>query len=145
MSLIDLVDSGAIPALEMTMRFAAKRQQLIAHNVANIETPDFRQADVSVRGFQKMLADAVDRRREDGEDAGPLSWTETAEVRRGAGRELTLRAGTSAGGVLFHDRNNRDLERLMQDQAENVGAFRVAADLLRTRFDILRSAIAQRA
>jgi flagellar basal body rod protein FlgB len=46
--------------------------------------------------------------------------------------------------VLFHDRNNRDLERLMQGLAENTTTYRVAADLLRSRYDVLRTAISQR-
>lgn len=145
MPLVDMLDSGAIPMLETAMKFAARRQELIAHNIANIETPDFRQVDVSVDGFRRALAEAVDRRREEGGESGPFVLGDSSEVRQGAGGELVLNPSTPSGGILFHDRNDRDLERLMQDQAENAGAFRVATDLLRTRFDLLKSAISQRA
>ncbi len=145
MALLDLIESGAIPVLETTMKFAARRQELIAHNIANIETPGFQQVDVSVAGFQKMLSEAVERRRSAGDEAGKFELEDSDEVRRGAGGELILTPTTATGGILAHDRNNRDLERLMQDQTENAGAFRVATDLLRTRFDLIKTAISQRA
>ena len=55
MFLDDVVNSGAIPALEMTMRFAGRRQALLAHNIANLDTPNFQPKDVSPRWFQRML------------------------------------------------------------------------------------------
>lgn len=131
--------------LEAAIKFAAQRQKMIAHNIANIETPGFLQVDVSISGFRKLLSEAVDRRREAGGDSAPFVLGESSEVRQSASGDLILNPSTPSGGILAHDRNNRDLERLMQAQAENAGSFRVATDLLRTRFDLLKSAISQRA
>lgn len=141
----DLLNSGAMPVLEMTARFAGQRQGVLAHTIANIDTPDFRPLDVSPGAFQRMLREAVDRRREAGPGAA-LEWEETREVERGgpAPFDLRLIPRTPSGNILFHDRNNRDLERLMQAQAENAGAFRVATDLLRSRFQQLGAAIGER-
>lgn len=141
----DLLNSGAMPVLEMTARFSAQRQGVLAHNIANIDTPDFRPVDASPAAFQRMLREAVDRRRAAGASA-PLEWEETREVRRGGPGPFDLRLvpRTPTGNILFHDRNNRDLERLMQAQAENAGAFRVATDLLRSRYQLLGAAIGER-
>lgn len=139
-----LVNSGAIPVLEASLRFAAGRQTLLAHNIANIDTPDFRPMDVSTADFQRALGEAIDARRARGLDEGDLPFENTREVARHADGTLTLTPRTGSGSILFHDRNNRDLERMMQDLAENVGAFRVASDLLRHRFEHLRSAIGER-
>lgn len=127
------------------MRFAAQRQQLIAHNVANLETPDFLAADVSVNDFRRSLAAAVEERRgtQGGENV-PLAWRGTREVKPLADGGLALRPRHASPGVLFHDRNNRDLEKTMQDMVENVSAFRVASDFFRTHMDLLRAAISQR-
>ena len=142
----ELINGGAIPVLEMTMRFAGQRQRLIAHNIANAETPDFQPADVSVSGFQKMLGEAIDKRRKGGSElSGTLSWGETSELKKSSNGTLKLKPGTPQEGILFHDRNNRDLDRLMQDNVENGLVFRMSSELLRSRYDILRSAIAQRA
>ncbi len=145
MSPLDLTSSGAIPALEMAVRFAAQRQAVIAGNIANISTPDYRPLDLSVDEFRKVLGEAVQKRRvQVGGQDGPLPWEETAELKRGGDGGLVVNPTTVGKGILQHDRNNGDLERMMQAQAENALAFRVAAELLRGRFDQLRAAIAER-
>jgi flagellar basal-body rod protein FlgB len=142
----DVVNSGSIPTLELAMRFAGQRQAVISHNIANLETPDFRPLDASPAQFQRILARAIDERRaRNGGQSGPLEWRATDEIGRGRDGELLLNPRTPSRGILFHDRNNRDLERLMQDNAENVSAFRVATDMLKSRHDALRAAIAERA
>jgi flagellar basal-body rod protein FlgB len=139
-----LTNTGAMPTLEAVLRFAGERQRLIAHNIANLSTPDFQPRDVSVEGFQKALAGAIDRRRErTGGTHGALGFEGTREVRVGRGR-LELRPDQHAGGVLAHDRNARDLERTMQDMVENASVYRVAADLLRAQKERLHAAIGER-
>lgn len=146
MQIRDLMTSGPLPALEMTMRFAGARQRLLAHNIANVDTPNFVGTDVDPRSFQKVLGEAVDRRRERTAGAfGALDWRETRELR--AGDEpgtLHLRPQAAHAGVLAHDRNASDLERLMQDMVENASAYRVASDLYRAHRGTLMTAIAQR-
>jgi len=135
-------DAGALPTLARSMQFAARRQELIAHNIANISTPNFVQKDVSVRAFQESLGEAIDRRRaRTGSSRGPLELQGTREVRVAPSGGLRLNPTSARDGVLFHDRNNRSVERLMQDMVENMTAFRVAGDLLKSRMAILRSAI----
>jgi flagellar basal-body rod protein FlgB len=141
----DLANQGAMPALEATLRFAAGRQRLIAGNVANLSTPDYRQLDVSPQHFRERLAEAVEqRRRATGGMHGALEGRSSAELKFGPRGALRLEPVEVGRGILAHDRNNRDLERLMQDQAENAAMFRVATDLLRSRFDLLRTAISER-
>lgn len=134
-----------MPALEMALRFSAQRQTIIAGNVANISTPGYIAMDLSVPEFQRVLGDAIEKRRAaTGGQEGPLMWEETDELTRGAGGTLVATAHTPGPGILAHDRNNRDLDRLMQAQAENALMFRVAAELLRSRMDTLRAAISER-
>ena len=135
-----------MPAAEMLLKFAGQRQKIIAHNIANIDTPGYIQQDVDPQGFQQMLGDAIEQRRhKNGGAFGELQWKETAEIKRvGRSSDFQLSPTSGGGGILHHDRNNRDLERLMQDMVENASAYRVAADLLRTQRNQLRNAIAQR-
>jgi len=139
----EITSSGAIPVLEASMRFAARRQEIIAGNIANIETPDYRPMNVSVAGFRKALAEAVEARRGRGGN-GEIRVQDPREVRNLPDGSMVLTPRTASPGVLFHDRNNRNVETLMQDLVENAGAFRVAGDFLRTRYDLLRMAIAER-
>jgi len=145
MFISDLTTADAIPTLATSLRFAAQRQQFISHNIANLSTPDFRPQDVSVRGFQETLADAVDRRRARFDGVrGELPWRESREIRRNEHGLMDLKPNDRGRNILFHDRNNRDLERLMQDLVENTGYFQVSAQLLRSRFDLLGDAISER-
>jgi flagellar basal-body rod protein FlgB len=139
-------NAGSLPALEAAMRFASQRQKLIAHNIANFETPNFIPTDVSPGEFQKVLAEAVDSRREKtGGMHGKLSIKRTRELQQSASGSLTLSPRTPVGGVLAQDKNASNLERTMQDLVENAVMFRVAADLHRARAGIIKKAIGERA
>jgi flagellar basal-body rod protein FlgB len=142
----EITNSGAIPSLEMSLRFAGARQRLLAHNIANISTPDFRPMDVDPAHFAQVLRGAIEERRaRTGHERGELPGMASKQIGMGCHGELRLTPRTPSGNILFHDRNNRDLERLMQDNSENVAAFRLSSELLRSRFEMLRSAIAERA
>ena len=139
----DVTTSGALPALELSIRFAGERQRIIANNIANFETPDYQQVDVSPREFQRVLGAAVDdRRSQNGGGSGALQLGRSREVETSGGFKLTPRPGR--GSVLFHDRTNRDIERSMQDLVENASAFRVATELFAQQTALLRSAVSER-
>jgi flagellar basal-body rod protein FlgB len=141
----DVVNSGAIPSLEAMLRFSGERHRLIAHNIANLSTPNFRPVDVSPRSFQQRLAAAIEERRErTGGLHGELRLDGGREVEQGPDGRLRLSPRQASQGILFHDRNNRDLERLMQDHAENAGVYRLSADLLRAKYQQIREAIGER-
>ena len=144
--LSDVLNSGALPTLEAMLRFAGGRQRIIANNIANATVPGYLQQDVSVTEFQKTLSKAIEARREEtGGMMGALQLESTDQVELGSDGRMTLTPGESPhGGILFHDRTNRDMERLMQDNAENAGAFRIASELLRSRMGAIRDAIAER-
>lgn len=146
MQIRDLTTAGAMPALEMTMRYAGARQRLLAHNIANIQTPNFVARDVEPATFQNALSEAVDKRRDRTAGAfGALEWRGTRDLEPGdRPGSLRLNPLRAHGGVLGHDRNATDLEKLMQDMVENATAFRVAGDLYRRQKATLTVAIAQR-
>ena len=83
--------------------------------------------DLSVSDFQKQLAEVVEDRRA-GRTPAPAEHE----------------AGAKGENILFHDRNDRDLDRTMQDLVENFLTFRVANELLRSRFESINVAIRER-
>jgi len=140
----ELTNTGAIPTLELMTRFAGARQRIIAHNIANFDTPDFRPLDVSPSEFQKALGKAVDARRAATGTEGKLPFKATDQVKVARDGLVSLTPTTPSGNILFHDRNNRDLERSMADLAENTAVFRTSIELLRTRYGIIQAAISER-
>ena len=140
-----VTNADAAPVLEAAIQFSGRRHAMIAHNIANLDTPDFLPVDVSVKDFQSQLAEAVDRRRtEFGGARGDLRIKSSSEVSQDAKGNLDLHPRPSSKNILFHDRNNRDLERSMQDLVENVATFRVASELLKQHTATMRLAIGGR-
>ena len=128
------------------MRFASGRQKLLAQNIANLTTPNYQTQDVSPEGFQRMLGEAVDQRRaRNGGSFGDLELTGSREIEqdRATGR-LTLKPKAGSGNIVFHDRNDRDLERSMQALVENASYFRAATDFMRQQKNQLMVAITER-
>lgn len=139
-----LTNGGAIPVLERMVQFSGQRQRLLANNIANLSTPDFRPVDVSVSDFQQNLGEAIDTRRAaHGNTGGDLPLASTREVKVHPG-SMTLEAQPIGENILFHDGNDRDLDRTMQGLVENFMAFRTAAQFMRKQFESLHTAIAGR-
>jgi flagellar basal-body rod protein FlgB len=127
-----LLNQGNAPLLEQMLRFTAARHRLIAENVVNVDTPDYRQRDLSLEKFQALLRGRVETRREVGDAAGSSFDDVSAEVE------------TPTRGILFHDGNNRSMEQLMADQAKNAMMHNLAVELLRKQFQAMEMALKER-
>ncbi|MEM7227930.1 MAG: flagellar basal body protein [Planctomycetota bacterium] len=139
-----VTNGGAVDVLERLMQFAGQRHRIITNNIANISTPGYRMQDVSVKGFQAQLQEAIDARRNDPATVdGPLELRETTQVRAEKDR-LDLRPEPIGTNILFHDQNDRDPERLVQSLVENFVAFRTAAQFLRKEYQLINMAITER-
>ncbi len=136
-----LFNSGSMPVLERMVQFTGQRHAVIADNIANLSTPYYRPKDLSAEKFQKQLRRAVnDRRATAMPRQGELRWQDTREFRFHEGR-LDARPETLDENIMFHDRNNRDLERIMQDLAENTLAHNAGIEMLKSEFSLLKMAI----
>jgi flagellar basal-body rod protein FlgB len=143
--IIDGVTNGdALPVLERLMQFAGQRHRLIAGNIANLSTPGYQPVDLSVEGFRSQLAEAIETRRARfGNTGGHLELRDTAELRF-HDRGIAARPSPVDENILFHDGNDRDLERTMQQLVENFMTFRAAAQLMRQQLDTINVAIRER-
>lgn len=134
---MNIDSSGALPYLERMMQFAGARGTLLNDAIANLDTPGYRAQDVSASEFQGAMKAALAAERN---GASGADFRDTRHIR--FSREgLELQPGGSEESLLFHDGNDRSLERLMQGLSENVLAFRYAAELFRNTHDTLHAAI----
>lgn len=139
-----LFNTGSMPVLERTVQFTARRHELIADNVANFSTPNYRPADLDVSEFQQALGKAIDARRSRGGSfRGGLELADTRSMHFGT-NHIDAKPAYRDDYILFHDRNNRSLERTMKDLAENALAHNGAIQMLRNQFDLLEVAIRER-
>ena len=126
-----LLNQGNAPLLERMLHFTAARHRLIAENVVNVDTPDYRQKDLSLDKFQELLRDRADRRR-------------TAAPGSVAFDDLAAEVESPRSGILFHDGNNRTMEQLMTDQAKNALMHNLVVELLRKQYQSLEAALKER-
>jgi flagellar basal-body rod protein FlgB len=134
----NLTSGGSTPVLERLVQFTSQRHGLLLHNIANISTPNFRPVDVRPETFQQALADAVDARRRG--TTRQLRPSDNDQIRFTA-TSLELTPEPLNDNLLFHDRNNRSLEHLMQSLAENTMTHNAAVQLLAGKFKGIENAI----
>ena len=123
-----LLNDGAEPLLEQTLRFTSARHKLIAQNVVNISTPGYKQQDLSLDKFQRLLAGRADDAAASA--PGSVSFDDIGGDVADAHR-----------GILFHDGQARSMEQLMSDQAKNALMHNLAIELLRQQFQLMQSAL----
>lgn len=139
-----MFDSGAMPVLERTVQYAAERHKHIVNNIANLSTPNYRPTDLPGEEFSDALSRAIDARRaENGGPTGELEMDNTRHIRFNEGG-IEAREIFADDNILFHDRNNRSLEHLMQDLAENAMKHNGAINFLRNEFELMETAIRER-
>lgn len=126
-----LINEGNAPVIEASVRFAAARHRLLAEDIANVDTPGYTQKDLSLENFQQMLGQRLEDR--DHADAGTTRFDDIA------GSE-----DNSAGGILFHDQNNRSMEQLMSDSAKNALFHNMMVEMLRKQFETMEMALKDR-
>jgi flagellar basal-body rod protein FlgB len=140
---IDRILSGDTQrVLEKALKASGLTQEVIAHNLANVDTPGFKRSEVI---FQEKLAAALAAERE---GDGQLKGTRTdsrhlpiGEVPSPGGVEPTtvVRAETS----LRPDGNNVDLDSEMVKLSQNTLLYQALAQLVRMKMTQLRSAISE--
>ena len=139
-----MFESGGLPVLERVVQFTEARHRLLTHNIANLSTPNFQPVDLDPKAFQQELVRALDERRTSPRPFnGPLPVHDTVQVQFKPGR-IATQPSQLGENVLFHDRNDRDLERLMQKLAENTLAHNAAVEMMRNQLNLLNTAIRER-
>ncbi len=140
----NLIGQTAIPALERLMQFAAARHEVLVNNIANIDTPGYLAMDLPVADFQQALAKAI-------KDGAARPGPGAALALRGrqirtdeTGRLVATPRPAEDFNVTFHDRGNRSVEKEMSALAENTLTYNIAAELLRSQFAALKTAIRQK-
>lgn len=129
-----LLNQGNLPLIEQTVKFAQARQRMLAENIVNISTPNYQQKDLSVERFQQVLRDRVDER----------SRSAPGQVRFDDVLSEPQSEDPATPNILFHDRNNRSIEQLMSDQAQNALMHNLMTELLRKQFTAIQDALKER-
>jgi len=133
--MLGIFNTTTIPALEQTLIFAQRRQELLAGNVANLDTPDYHSRDLDSGDFQNALAESIDTARN--APAYSVSPATRDDIYSGP-RQATEQ-------VVFHDGSDVSLEHQVTEMAKNQHLHGLAVATMRSQFSLLRAAITERA
>ena len=131
--MINLFQSTTLPALEHSLNFAQRRHDLLAGNLANMDTPDYKSRDLSVKNFHEALSDSIAA----GADPASVSPTTRDEIAYGPRDAMEQ--------VVFHDGSDVSMEHQVTELAKNQHLHSLAITTMRSQFALLRAAITERA
>ncbi len=130
-----IYQSTVIPVLEQAVNFGQARHNVLAGNIANIDTPGYRARDLSTTVFQDRLKAAIETRNSPtsaGDD--PL-----------ASDDPTLRLSDAFQTILRHDDGRVSLEQQVAELTKNQMQYNMALSVLTQQFRLLQAAISERA
>ena len=141
MFLENLINRGSMPVLERVLSFTAARQEVLANNVSNFATPGYTMKDLPTEEFFGALREAADRRAAGGAGAA-LEMGSTRHLRWDEqGRLEAQVAEAEDNNIVFHDGNNRSVEKQMSEMSKNALLHNVTVELLRQQYNVLQTAI----
>ncbi len=170
-----LLNTSTIPLLEQMASFSERRQEVLAGNVANIDTPDYKMRDLPVADFKSAMKAAVERLQSSGSFAseptknpegfypqtdplGLLNPQTPSTIENSAsvlGNELDLSRYFPAklheaqhadpANVVFRDGSNRSIEHQMMEMTKNSSLQQFSIELMNAQFRTLEAVISERA
>ena len=124
----------SIPVLEQVVNFSQARHNVLAGNIANMDTPGYQVRDLSPQRFQELLKEAIVRR--DHERAGPFAGSDGTALEQ---------IGGNLQGILFHDLSNDNIEYQVAEMTKNQMQHNMALSIMGSQFRLLQAAISERA
>jgi flagellar basal-body rod protein FlgB len=126
-----LLNQGSGPVLEKMLEFTSARHELLAEDIVNVDTPNWRNKDLSLGKFQAMLQQRASVR--DASGPGSIGFS-----------DISVDPEDTTSGILMHDGNNRSMEQLMTDQAKNALMHNLVIELLRKQYGQMEMALKER-
>jgi len=137
-----MFNKGSMPALAHALSFTEQRHRVLAHNVANVETPGFVARDLPEQEFRQLLQRSFEAR--DSRKVRRFEMHEGRDIFNDAGRLVAL-PSASAEGIMRHGENTVDIDSELSKLARNAVEYRTYTALLHKHFQLMRDTISGRA
>ncbi len=134
-----MFSSTTIPVLEQVINFAESRHNVLAGNIANIDTPGYRAADLSPVQFQKQLKEAIEVQRKQSSDPLPDDESIAPDAEPFGKLRETMHS------LVYHDDSDVDIERQVAELTKNQMQHNLALSIMTKQFSLLQAAISERA
>jgi flagellar basal-body rod protein FlgB len=132
-----LFDNSMVPYLSETVQFAQMRHNILAGNVANLDTPGYKTRDLSVQSFQELLADAIQARHERQESL-------TSPLLGNGDLDPLSEVKPAMNSILRHDDANVGLEQQILEISKNNMMHNMAISIMNNQFQLLQTMISER-
>ncbi|MEM9703131.1 MAG: hypothetical protein AAF907_11880 [Planctomycetota bacterium] len=137
-----LLSAGSLPLLERQAVWGEVRHNVLAGNLANIDTPGFRPRDLSPQAFQEALRASVAARTP---GASASRYDRPVDPLAGGVPDELLTPSDRPGGALtFHDGSPRSVEREVLTLTRNAMQRQAAVQLMGAQMAMLQAAISER-
>lgn len=140
-----VINNSTMSLLEKAAAFGQRRHEVLAGNIANINTPRYRMRDLSVSDFQQALKQAVaelQSKHSSSPAGGGMSGP--TEVEEFFPRRLYEVIQPSDGNLTFQDANDRSIERQVMELTKNTMMQNFAIEMLRFQMESLQAVISER-
>ncbi|GIW90571.1 MAG: flagellar biosynthesis protein FlgB [Pirellulaceae bacterium] len=131
------IASTPIPLLEQWLSFTEARHQLLAGNIANVDTPGYQARDMPVSAFQEKVREAL---------ATPMRSEYPSPGHRSAPSRLQRirELSESYPSLLRHDGAEVSLEQQIAELTKNQIMHSLVVSLLNSQFRLLQAAVTER-
>lgn len=142
-----LFKSTTFESLEQTISFAERRHNILASNIANMDTPDYQTRDLSVDDFQASIKDLIATRKRQADESPTMRFSvlqqNEASDLTAARDQAVQNVHDAMRQVVYNDGSNDNLELQATEAAKNKSLHEVAVTLLRSQFKALQMAISE--
>ncbi len=137
-----LFQSTTIPALEQAVNFGQARHNVLAGNIANIDTPGYRARDLSTAAFQARLKDAIAQQHAP-PSTGTMSQNDLPNSLATSNPYEQMNDAFQT--ILHHDNSDVSLEHQVAELTKNQMQYNMALAVMTQQFRLLQAAISERA
>lgn len=133
-----LLNTTNVPLLEQLASFTERRQEVLAGNVSNIDTPDYKRRDLPVSDFEAALAQAIEDRRD---PVVSRYGRSEADVSKYFSRGLHVAQTADPSNAIFQDGAERSIEADALAMTKNLMMQNLAVELMTNHMNLLGSVI----
>ncbi|HAR64528.1 MAG: flagellar basal body rod protein FlgB [Candidatus Margulisiibacteriota bacterium] len=132
----NIVNDGFYSSIERGLDYSTLRQQVLANNIANINTPRFRRSDVA---FSKMMKNTGSN---DNNFAGIFSTHQNHFSLGDNGNNKTAMFVSQPNDTAFrNDLNNVDINKETSESAKNAIYYQALTQIAARRFRLMKDVI----
>ena len=137
---MSIFQKSTIPILEQVVNFSQARHEVLAGNIANLDTPGYVARDLSVADFQSRLQHAIEDSRQ-----SPLVAGSTSDYYTSMENNHISEVAGETKSILYHDESNVGAEYQVNEMIKNRSQHNLAIAILSQQFRLLQAAISEKA